>query len=106
MHGVLARLAGVSDAAIDSIGHGTRPDLEDADCGAAHDVAVALVHHRALDAETLERAREILGERALVEVVTLVGFYQLVSGVLESFKPPAPSGDLPVEGPPTRGANP
>ncbi len=106
VHGVLARAAGVAEAAIDAIGHGKRPDFDDADCAVAHDVAVALVHRREVDSATLERAREVLGERALVEVVTLVGFYQLVSGVLESFKPPAPSGDFPVVGPPTRGPNP
>lgn len=101
VHGILARRHGVPDAAIDAIGHGRRPDFEAEDCGAAHDVALDLVHHRRLGAETLERARSILGERALVEVVTLVGFYQLVSGVLESFQPPPPSDDLPVMGPPT-----
>ena len=46
---------------------------------------------------------EVLGERAVVEVVTQVGFYQLVSGLLESFQPPAPSGDLEVTGPTTTG---
>lgn len=103
VHGLLARRHGVSDAAIDAIGHGTRPAFEEsegAECAAAHDVAVELVHQRRLDADTLERARATLGERALVEVVTLVGFYQLVSGVLESFQPPAPAADLPVVGPP------
>jgi hypothetical protein len=44
-------------------------------------------------------AKRALGERAVIEVVTLVGFYQLVSGVLESFKPPGPSVSLPVVGP-------
>ena len=100
VHGLLARAQGVSDAVIDAIGHGRRPEFEDEECAAAHDVAVELVHHRRLASETLERARSALGERALVEAVTLIGFYQLVSGVLESFQPPGPSADLPVVGPP------
>ena len=103
VHGVLARRQGVPEAVIDAIGHGKRPDFDDADCGAAYDVAVGLVHHRAIDRETLESAREVLGERALVETVTLVGFYLMVSSVLVAFDPPAPSADLPVVGPPTRG---
>jgi nitroreductase len=41
-----------------------------------------------------------LGERALVEVITLIGFYQLVSGILESFHPAGPSEALPGVGPP------
>jgi 4-carboxymuconolactone decarboxylase len=100
VHGLMARGQGVSDEAIDAIGHGRTPEFEDEQCAAAHDVAVELVYDRRLTTETLERARKTLGEQALVEVVTLVGFYQLVSGVLESFQPPGPSGDLPVVGPP------
>ena len=67
------------------------------------EIARELVHERRLDAATLARAREVLGERVVVEVVTQVGFYQLVSGLLESFQPPAPSGDLEVVGPPATG---
>ena len=103
VHGLIARRHGVSEAAIDAIGHGKPPSFEDPACEAAHRVAVELVHERTLRPETLEHAREVLGERALVEVVTLVGFYQLISGVLVAFEPPPPSGDLPVTGPPTRG---
>ena len=104
VHSLVARRVGISDAAIEAIGHGKTPDLEAPDVAAAYDVAAALVHHRAIDDATLERARTALGERALVEVVTLVGFYQLVSGVLTTFEPPPPSGDLQVVGPPTKGA--
>jgi 4-carboxymuconolactone decarboxylase len=103
VHGVLARRQGVTEKVIDAIGQGVRPEFDDPDCGAAYDVAVGLVHHRAVDRDTLERAREILGERALIEAVTLVGFYLMVSSVLVAFEPPPPSGDLPVVGPPTSG---
>lgn len=100
VHGIVARVEGVPEAAIEAIGQGRRPALDDAACQAAHDVAAELVHNRCLRPATLESAREALGERALVEVVTQVGFYQLVSGILESFQPPGPSADLPVVGPP------
>jgi 4-carboxymuconolactone decarboxylase len=106
VHGLVARRHGVSEAAIDAIGNGQRPEFDDDALAAAHDVAVELVHRREVPSETLERARNALGERGLVEVVTLVGFYQLVSGVLKTFEPPPPSGDLPVVGPPTSGPRP
>jgi nitroreductase/alkylhydroperoxidase family enzyme len=104
VHGLVARREGVPEAAIEAIGHGRRPSFEDVACQAAHDVAHELVAHRRLDPATLERAREVLGERALVEVITLVGFYQLVSGILESFHPPGPSAELPVVGVPSSAA--
>lgn len=100
VHGLVARREGVSEAAIQAIGQGLRPRFEDAACQAAHDVAHALVARRQVDPALCARAREALGERALVEVVTLVGFYQLVSGILETFHPPGPSADLPVAGVP------
>jgi len=106
VHGLVARRAGVSEAAIDAIGHGKHPALEAPDVAAAYDVASSLVHRRSVDEATLERARGALGERGLVEVVTLVGFYQLVSGVLTAFEPPPPSGDIQVVGPPTHGRAP
>jgi nitroreductase/alkylhydroperoxidase family enzyme len=101
VHGLVARGVGVPETAIAAIGAGRRPAFEDAASQAAYDVAHELVERRRLEASTLERAREVLGERALVEVVTLVGFYQLVSGILESFHPPGPSADLPVVGVPS-----
>ena len=103
VHTMLAKGAGVSEEEIDAIGHGRRPDFADPAVAAAHDVAVELVHRRRVADETLERARESLGERGLVEVVTLVGFYQLISGVLTTFEPPPPDGDFEVVGPATSG---
>jgi len=98
VHGLVARREGVPEAAIEAIDQGRLPRFEDAACQSAHDVASELVARRRLEPATLARAREALGERALVEVVTLVGFYQLVSGILESFHPPGPAADLPVVG--------
>ena len=102
VHGLIARREGVPDAVIEAIGRGRRPAIDDSACRVAHDVARELVERRRIEAPTLERARDALGERALVEVVTLVGFYQLVSGILASFEPPGPSAELPVVGPPAR----
>lgn len=102
-HTMMARAAGVSEEAIDAIGHGKRPDFDDPALAAAHDVAIELTHRRELSPETLERARKDLGERELVECVLLTGFYQLVCGSLVSFEPPAPDGDFEVVGPPTKG---
>ena len=103
-HTMLAKREGVPEEVIDAIGHGRRPDFDDPAMAAAHDVAVELVHTRQVEQTTLERGREALGERGLVEVVTLVGFYQLISGVLKAFEPPPPDGDFEVVGPPSRGA--
>ena len=90
---------GVPEAVIDAVAQRRPLPTDDAAINAAHDVAVELVHKRALAAATLERAKAVLGERALVETVMAVGFYQLVSGALESFHPPPPTG-IEIDGPP------
>lgn len=103
VHGMVARREGVPEAVIDAIGHGKTPGFDDPVFEASYAVAHELVHRRRVETATLDRAKEVLGERAVVELVTLVGFYQLVSGVLETFHPPGPSGDFEVVGPPTSG---
>jgi len=100
VHGMIAVGQGVAEPIIAAIGRRRTPATDDAAILAAHDVAYELVYKRQLGETTFERARAALGERALVELVTNVGFYQLVSGVLESFHPPGPSEDLRVVGPP------
>ena len=100
VHGMVAARLGVPQEVLDAIAYKKSPDMASPELLAAHDVARELVYDRRLQASTLERAKKVLGERETVEVVTAVGFYQLVSGVLESFQPPGPSADLPVVGPP------
>ena len=91
--------AGLTEGAIEAIAHRRPPPTDDPAVSAAHEVATELVHKRALQASTLEQAKTVLGERGLVEVVMTVGVYQLVSGTLESFRPPPPAG-VDVAGPP------
>ena len=98
-HRQVVRNEGVPEGVIDAIAQRRPLPTEDPAINAAHDVAVELVHKRALQTTTLERAKAVLGERGLVEVVMAVGFYQLVSGTLESFHPPPPTG-VEVDGPP------
>jgi len=100
VHGMLARLTGVPQSVIDEIANYRRPVFDDEACAAAHDVAYELVHKRRIDEATIENAKSVLGERALVEVISNVGFYQLVSGILESFHPAPAAADVEVVGPP------
>ncbi len=105
-HEKMARSAGVPDAIIEAIAADRRPDFSSASneerpaIEVAHGVATQLVHARRLDGPIFEQARDVLGERGTIELVLLVGFYQLISGLLESVHPAAPSPDLPVVGPP------
>jgi 4-carboxymuconolactone decarboxylase len=100
IHSIMARGAGVSEAVIDAIAYKKPIPVEDETIAIAHNVAFELVYQRALAPSTAARATQLLGERGVVELVMNVGFYQLVSGTLESFHPPGPSLDVEVVGPP------
>ena len=87
-HARMAGAAGVPAAVIDAIGRQRTPELDDPVMLAAHDVARELVYERGIADATYERAAAVLGERGLVELVCNVGYYQMISGMLESFLPP------------------
>ncbi len=91
VHSVIARSVCVPEHVIGAIAAGEPVTSDDPAITAAHDVAHELVYGRALAPRTLDRALDVLGERATVEVVINVGFYQLVSATIESFSPPEPA---------------
>ena len=94
-HARMAREHGVSDATIEAIAQGGRAQLERDDDQVVHDVARALVTNGRVDADTYRRAAAILDTRALVELVSLCGYYTLVSFTLNAFEVPLPDGVAP-----------
>ena len=63
--------------------------LTPADQAAAR-VARQLTQERQGDDITYTSAQRIFGDRGMVEIVLLVGYYQTVCGVLNSFRVPVP----------------
>ena len=96
-HARMARAAGVPDAVVDAIGRQRTPEIDDPVMRVAHDLARELVWRRGLADATFARAVDVLGERGLVELVCNIGYYQMISGMLESFLPPLHPE---IEGPP------
>jgi len=91
-HVPMARQHGVSDAVIDAIGRGATPAFESDDERVVHSVARQLVDGGGIDASTYDEAGRLLGERGLVELVSLCGYYTLVSFTLNAFAVPLPPG--------------
>lgn len=92
VHAVEAARAGVPEAAIEAIRAGTAPVLDDPPDKAVFDLASALVAQGKLPDEVYRAAVEDLGERAVVELVGLVGYYTLVAFTLNAFEIPPPAG--------------
>jgi len=94
-HSRMALQHGVSRASVDAIARGEDPPLLD-DERVVYDVARQLVEDGHVDQPTYDRARELLGDRGIVELITLCGYYTLVSFTLNAFDVALPPGQQPV----------
>ena len=92
-HARIARREGVPEEAIGAIRRGERPALPDPVERAAYDFTTALLDTGRVDRARYEEARGRLGEGGLVELVTLAGYYTLVSFILNAFEVPLPQGE-------------
>jgi 4-carboxymuconolactone decarboxylase len=95
-HASLARASGVPDAVVDAIGRGDDPPFEADDERAVYAVASRLTSSGQLDAGTYDAAQRLLGNAGMVELVSLCGYYTLISYLLNAFAVPLPTGATPM----------
>lgn len=89
-HSAAARAAGLSDAAIASLSSGeVSPELSEEET-VAQRFALAVTARRHVDDALYEEGRRSFGPKGLLDLLLLVGCYQLVCGVLNAFAIPAP----------------
>jgi 4-carboxymuconolactone decarboxylase len=91
-HVRLARRAGVASEVIAAIQEGRDPSFTDRGEEIAWRFSRELLDHRRVSGATYEAARRRFGETGVVELVTLLGYYTLVSMTLNTFEVPLPEG--------------
>jgi 4-carboxymuconolactone decarboxylase len=101
-HARMAREHGVADTVVDAIGQGDDPAFEADDERAVYSVARQLTVTGRLDQDAYDTARQLLGDAGLVELVSLCGYYTLISFLLNAFAVPLPPGAMPAWGNSTR----
>ncbi len=94
-HERLAKQAGLSEDVIAAIKRGERPAFDDAGEAVAFDAATELYRTQRLSDDTYRRAVEQFGEAGVFELLALIGYYTLVSLVLNGFQVPVPAGETP-----------
>jgi 4-carboxymuconolactone decarboxylase len=94
-HSRMALHHGVSQETVDAIARGETPAMPD-DERIVHAVARQLLDDGHVDGETYDAARDLLGDRGVVEIVTLCGYYTLVSFTLNAFDVALPPGEAPT----------
>ncbi len=95
-HARMAREHGVAGEVVDAIGRGEEPPFEAGDERAVYTVARQLTVGGQLDQEVFDAARQLLGDAGVVELVSLCGYYTLVSFLLNAFAVPLPPGAAPT----------
>ena len=95
-HSRMAREFGVSDDVIDAIAQGEDPPFAKDDERIVHAIATQLGASGRVDDATYAAGRALLGDRGIVEIVALCGYYTLVSFTLNAFEVPLPEGATPV----------
>ena len=94
-HARMASDAGVPQLVIDAIARGETPPFDDDTDRAVYALARQLAETGSLDDETYAKAHGLLGDRAVVELVFLCGYYTLISFTLNAFDVPLPEGAAP-----------
>jgi 4-carboxymuconolactone decarboxylase len=95
-HEKIARKEGISEDAIQAIRGRTRPSFTKKDEQAVFDFVYELTERKAVSDPSYRNALEALGEDALIELVTIAGYYTLVSMTLNAFEAPIPEGVTPL----------
>lgn len=91
-HVRIARKEGVSDADIAAIKAG-KPPQNDPELALVQRFATELIKTGRVGKHTYAKAADALGTETLVELVVLVGYYGLVSGLLNTFEVKIPDGE-------------
>jgi 4-carboxymuconolactone decarboxylase len=91
-HARMAREHGVPGDVVDAIGRGEDPPFEADDERVVYTVARQLTTGGQLGQDAFAAAQHLLGQAGVVELVSLCGYYSLVSYLLNAFTVPLPPG--------------
>jgi 4-carboxymuconolactone decarboxylase len=94
-HRRAAQNAGLSQSIIDAVAAGTRPASMAADEQAVYDFVNELLTTKQVSDATFKAAKDTFGERGVVDLIGVTGYYGLVSMLLNVDRYPLPEGTKP-----------
>ena len=99
-HATLARQAGVSEEVIEAVRTGTPPSLGTAEERAIYDFVTEYFATNRVSDATYASAKKLFGEKGVVDIIGIAGYYGLVSMTLNVFQVAVPEGEArPFENP-------
>ncbi|MBV9565291.1 MAG: carboxymuconolactone decarboxylase family protein [Bradyrhizobium sp.] len=94
-HYPLAIKAGLDPSVADGIAHGVRPEKMKDDEAALYDLAMALYRDKKVTDDVYKAALDKFGERGIMDVIGIIGYYDLVSMTLITMQAGAPNDSVP-----------
>ena len=91
-HAPIAAREELGEAVIEAVKAGKTPDAG-ADVQTVYRFVRELVETRRVCDETYHETRALIGDQGLVELISLVGYYSLLAGLLNSFEVGVPEGE-------------
>lgn len=91
-HAPIGLAAGLSLDAVEAIRKGETPEFAEADEAVVYEFASQIWERRRVADATYRRAVAVLGERAVVDLVGILGYYALISITINAFEVPVPPG--------------
>ncbi len=94
-HAPMALEHGIDPAVLDALCEGRTPEFAHPDEQLVHAITTQLLIDRRVDDATFAAGEELLGEAGMIELASLVGYYCLISMILNLFEVPLPDGEPP-----------
>jgi 4-carboxymuconolactone decarboxylase len=95
-HAQIARDSGVPANVVAAIGRGEEPPFAADDERIVYTVAAELTRTGRVSQGSYDAARDLLGDAGLVELISLCGYYTVISYLLNAFAVPPPPGAAPM----------
>jgi 4-carboxymuconolactone decarboxylase len=92
-HAKLGLKAGLDPAQVEVLRTGGTPDFAAEDERLVYALASELLRTRDISEATYARGEAVLGRRGLVELIGILGYYQLISMTIKTFRVALPAGE-------------
>jgi 4-carboxymuconolactone decarboxylase len=91
-HVPLALKAGTTQDTVDALREGRRPDAMSDEEAVVHDLGTELLNHHGVSDATYRRAVDRFGEQGVIDLVSILGYFTLISMVLNVAHTPEEPG--------------
>jgi 4-carboxymuconolactone decarboxylase len=90
IHAPIAMREGIAPEVVEALAAGRRPDYQRADEALVHDFTQESLRDRRVSDATWAAACEVLGEQGVVDLLGIVGYYTMLSIVMNGAQTPPP----------------